>query len=90
MCEKMPPVSSPSYPYSTPLSICPSLLPPRIARIDTDIYPVRQLEWLNDTSEVVYFNKPGLDEFVILHPLHLMGAIKQIVRYSSMPMGRRE
>eukprot|EP00752_Nemacystus_decipiens_P009048 g8079.t1 len=41
---------------------------------------VSTLEWLNDTSEVVYFNKPGLDEFVILHPIHLMGAIKQIVR----------
>ncbi|CAM9396487.1 unnamed protein product [Scytosiphon promiscuus] len=41
---------------------------------------VSTLEWLNDTSEVVYFNKPGLDEFVILHPLHLMSAIKEIVR----------
>lgn len=42
-----------------------------------------QLEWLNDTSEVVYFNKPGLDEFVILHPSHLMSAINKIVRYLS-------
>ncbi|CAM9481887.1 unnamed protein product [Ectocarpus sp. 4 AP-2014] len=41
---------------------------------------VSMLEWLNDTSEVVYFNKPGLDEFVILHPRHLMSAIKQVVR----------
>ncbi|CAB1096057.1 unnamed protein product [Ectocarpus sp. CCAP 1310/34] len=41
---------------------------------------VSTLEWLNDTSEVVYFNKPGLDEFVILHPRHLMSAIKQVVR----------
>ena len=38
---------------------------------------------------MVYFNKPDLDEFVILHPLHLMGAIKQIVR-CGMPKGRGE
>lgn len=39
-----------------------------------------QLNWLNDTSEVVYFNKPGLDKFVFMHPLMLMKAIKLIVR----------
>ncbi|CAM9268570.1 unnamed protein product, partial [Ascophyllum nodosum] len=37
------------------------------------------LNWLNDTSEVVFFDKPQLDEFVILHPLRLMQAIKLIV-----------
>ena len=42
-----------------------------------------QLNWLNDTSEVVYFNKEGLDEFVIMHPLKLMDAVKLIVRYVS-------
>lgn len=38
------------------------------------------MNWLNDTSEVVYFNKEGLDEFVIMHPRQLMDAVKLIVR----------
>lgn len=58
-----------------------SLFPPLSRNAPVDPISLVQLEWLNDTSEVVYFNKPGLDKFVILHPLHLMWAIKLIVRY---------
>ncbi|CAM9634370.1 unnamed protein product [Chrysoparadoxa australica] len=39
------------------------------------------LAWLNDVSELVYFNKPGLDTYIFLHPRRLLEAIKLVVRH---------